>query len=74
MPYLTRFRQFKSQFLQASAEGIATRVFAQHNLIIFQPNQLGIHNFICEFVLQHAILVNARFMGKGIGTDNRLLG
>src|SRR5690554_7790847 len=36
-------------------------------------NRLGTHDLVGLAVLEHPILVNARFVGKGVGADNGLV-
>ncbi len=58
---------------QAGAQRMATRMFAQHQLGLIDAHIFGAHDLIRGLVLQHAILMNARFMRKRIRTDNRLV-
>mmetsp|Transcript_24047 Transcript_24047/g.43480 ORF Transcript_24047/g.43480 Transcript_24047/m.43480 type:complete len:389 (-) Transcript_24047:364-1530(-) len=39
-----------------------------------ETNALGGHDFIRALVFNHAVLVNARFVLKGVGSDNGLVG
>jgi hypothetical protein len=49
-------------------------MFAQHQLARVQPDGGGVHDLVGAFVLQHAVLVDARLVGKGIGPDDGLVG
>jgi len=42
--------------------------------VLGQADGLGVHNLVGGFVLQHAVLVDATLMGKGVGTDDSLVG
>ena len=53
---------------------MAARVFPQYQHIAIKTHRFGTHNFVGHAVFEHAVLVDARFMGKGIAADNRLVG
>ena len=66
--------KFDAQFLHAGLEGVASGMFAQHHAIGRPANVLGAHDFVGFTMLEHAVLVDAGLMSKGIGADNRLIG
>ena len=49
-------------------------MFSQNKIALGQTYVGGIHDLIGRSFLEHSILVYPRLMGKGIGTDNRLVG
>ena len=60
--------------MQTLFESIAAAELAQHDLVGGPTHVLGAHDFIGITRLEHAILVNARGVGKGVGPDHRLVG
>ena len=62
------------QLLKACADGTATTELAQADAVIGQADGSGINDFVGEAVLQHTVLVDAGFMGKGIGTHDGFVG
>ena len=67
------FIERMSHLGQAGAQGMAAGMFAQHQLGLVDAHILRAHDLIGGLVLQHPILVDAGFMRKGIGADNRLV-
>ena len=63
-----------AELLEAGAEGTAAGELAQGDAVVAQADGAGINDLVGETVLEHAILVNARFVGKGIGPHDRLIG
>ncbi len=49
-------------------------MFAQHKRALVQSDRRGIHDLVGALVFQHAILVDARFMGKGVRPYDGLVG
>ena len=49
-------------------------MFAQHQGALVETNRRRIHDLIGALIFQHPILMDAGFMGKGIGADNRFVG
>mmetsp|Transcript_3102 Transcript_3102/g.5009 ORF Transcript_3102/g.5009 Transcript_3102/m.5009 type:complete len:323 (-) Transcript_3102:442-1410(-) len=50
-------------------------MLAQNDAIVaVQANGAGINNLICQLVLEHAVLVDARLVCKRVGTHNGLVG
>ena len=49
-------------------------MLAKHQVGRALPDAFGRHDLVGAGVLQHAVLVDAAFMGKGIGADDRLVG
>src|SRR5699024_4814188 len=43
-------------------------------IITGQPNRFRRHDFICHWVIQHSMLVDACFVGKSILANNRFIG
>lgn len=44
-------------YLETRAESVSARVLAEHERsVLVQAHQLSVHDFICLFVLQHAVL------------------
>ena len=54
--------------------GMPPRVLAQDELALRHTNGFRPHDLVGLFVLEHPVLVNPRFVGKGIGADNRFVG
>ena len=48
-------------------------VFAHDHFIGVKPNGFGFHDLIGHGVFENPVLVNARFVGKGIGPHNRFV-
>jgi hypothetical protein len=48
-------------------------MLAQNQLVLRPADILRPHDFVGFAVLQHAVLMNPGFVGKGIGTDHRLV-
>ena len=73
---IERFFRFQldAQFRQAGAEGVAAGMLAQHHLVGAPAHILGAHDFVGFAVLEHAVLMDAGFVGKGIGADDGLVG
>ena len=67
-------RETVPQLLQAVAQGVAPGPGREHDLGFVQAHVLGNHDFKGSALLQHAILVNPRAVGKGIGADHGLVG
>jgi hypothetical protein len=61
------------ELLQARAEGVAAGVLAHHQLVGRPAHVFGPHDLVGFAVLEHAILVDARLVGEGIGTDDGLV-
>ena len=52
---------------------MTTRMFAQHKFRLIHADIFGSHDFIGCLMLQHAVLMNARFMRERIRADNRFV-
>ena len=63
-----------AELFQAGANSAAAAELAQGDPVVGEPDGAGINDFIGEPVFEHAVLMDARFMGKGIGTHNGLVG
>ncbi len=48
-------------------------MLAEHQLISVEPDRFGSHDFVGFLVHQHTMLMNAGFVSKGIGPDDRLV-
>ncbi len=62
-----------TKLLAAQTESVTPGVLSQHQLRIWHPNRLWCHDFIRQPVLEHAVLMNASFMGKRIPPNDRLV-
>jgi len=60
--------------LQALLEGVAPAELAQHDFVGAPAHVFGAHDFIGVARFEHAVLVDARGVRKGIGTHHRLVG
>ena len=49
-------------------------VLTQHQAGLGCADHFGAHNFVGLLVLEHAVLVDAGFVGEGIGADNGFVG
>ena len=43
-------------------------------MVFAQADALGRHDLVGGGILQHAVLVDAAFMGEGVAADDRLVG
>ena len=66
--------QFVAKFLNLLGKGMAAGMLAQHQCRFGQTNRFRGHDLVGLGVLQHAVLMDAAFMCKGIRPDNRLVG
>ncbi len=64
----------EAQFVQAGLEGMPAGMFAQHQAGLGHAHRFGAHDLIGLVVLEHAVLVDAGFMGKGIGAHDGFIG
>ena len=62
-----------AEFLQPLLEGIAPAELPQHDLVVAPAHVLGTHDFIGVACLEHAVLVDAAGVGKGVGADHGLV-
>src|SRR5579863_6536165 len=63
-----------AQLFAAQAECVPPRMFAEHEFGIRHSDRLRSHDFVGQRILEHAVLMNAGFMGKGVAADNCLVG
>ena len=63
-----------AQLLQSSANGTAAAQLAEGDAVVGQAHRLGVDDFVGEPILENAVLVDAGFMGEGIGTNDGLVG
>ena len=66
--------QLDAQLLQALLEGVAARQLAQHDLVGGPAHVLGTHDLVGVARLQHAVLVDAAGVRKGVGANDGLVG
>ena len=67
------FVQPEAQRTQARFDGGAATVAAQHHLRVFPAHIFRAHDLVGAAMAQHAVLVDARFVGEGVGTDDGLV-
>ena len=60
-------RQLVAHLFIAFGKGMPAGVFSQHNLVRGQAHRLRRDDLVGDGVLQHAILVDAGLVGKGVG-------
>ena len=63
-----------TEFLKALLEGVSPTQLAQHDLVGGPAHVFGAHDFVGVACLQHAILVNARRVGKRVGAHDGFVG
>ena len=66
--------QIEAQLLQFGLEGMAAGMLAHHQGRAAEADGFRSHDLVGAGMLQHAVLMDARFMGEGIGADDRLVG
>ena len=59
---------------QARLEGVAPRVLAENELVLRSADVLGTHDLVGFPVFEDAVLVNPRFVRKGVGANDCLVG
>ena len=59
--------------LQPLIEGVASGMFSHDQPVAGNADGFRRHDLIGQFVLEHAVLVNAGFMRKGIVADDGLV-
>ena len=59
--------------LDLVAEGVPPAVLAEHQVGLAEPHRFRPHDFIGGVVHEHAVLVDAGFVGEGVLADNRLV-
>eukprot|EP01137_Pigoraptor_chileana_P015167 Opistho-2@70777 len=62
-----------SEFNEARTEGVASRMLPEDEVAL-QSHCFRSDDFVCLLMLEHAVLVNARFVRKCIGSHNGLVG
>ncbi len=65
--------QCDAQLLQARTERGATGVLAHDHLVGVPAHRLGGHDLVGLAMLEHAVLVDTRLVGEGIGADDGLV-
>ena len=66
--------QIHTVHVQTMFQGSPSATGRQQDAIIIDTHILRVHNLIGMYILQHTILMDATGMGKGITTDNGLVG
>ena len=56
----------EAQSLEAVIQGVAAGMLAQHDIALVDTHRLRGHDLIGAGVLQHAVLVDAGFVGEGV--------
>ena len=59
-----------AQLSQARPEGVPAGVFSQHQTAAVGADIFGTHDLVGQVILQHAILVDAGFVGKSIRAND----
>ena len=59
--------------LGAGGERVAPAMLAEDDPVRGKPDIFRFHDLVGFPILQHAVLVDARFVGEGIGADDRLV-
>ena len=62
-----------AQVAAPRVEAAHAGVLAEHQSRARRAHRLGAHDFVGQFVLEHAVLVNAGFMRERVGPDNGLV-
>ena len=65
--------QGKAQLGHPVAEGVAAGVLAQDQVGAGNADVLGPHDLVGRPFLEHAVLVDARFVGERVAADDRLV-
>jgi len=65
--------ELNTQLLQPGTKGTAPRMLAHHHAILGPAHILGPHDLVGLTTLEHAILMDAGFMGKGVSPHHRLV-
>src|SRR6266702_5188691 len=58
----------------APFQRVSARVLAQHQARARDPHLFGADDLVREAVLQHAVLVDPRFVSEGVAADHGLVG
>ena len=72
---LIQFAAFElvSQLLAAQSQRVTAGVLAQHQPRIWHAHRLRRHDFVCQRIFKHAILVNSSLVRKRIAADDSLV-
>ena len=63
-----------AQRAQALFESMAAGVFAENQRVPLDADAFRAHDFIGQGIVQHAVLMDAGFVGEGVVADDRLVG
>ena len=63
-----------AQLLEPGPEGAAAAQLAKGDAVVGQTDRAGINDFVGEAVFEHAVLVDATLVSKGVGAHDRLIG
>ena len=66
-------RQIDAELVQAGLERVAPRELAEREAVVAPADRFGAHDLVGFAVFQHAILMNAGFVRKSVGADDRLV-
>src|SRR5258707_15790309 len=61
-----RVARLVSKIPQAQAQRVAPGMFAEHERASRNANGLRRNNFVRQWILDNAVLMDARFVGKGV--------
>src|ERR1019366_3150005 len=64
----------KAQFVETMHEGVASGVLAQDDAVADHAYRFRGHDLIAERIAEDTVLVNAGLMGKGVASDDGLVG
>ena len=67
------FVKSKAQAIQMVYKGMMARVFTKNNMGLTSPYGFWRHDFIGFRIAHHTMLVDTRFMGKGVRPNNSLV-
>ena len=62
-----------AELLAAVGEAVPARVPAEHHPRADQADRLRRHDLVRRALLEHAVHVDARLVGEGVGADDRLV-
>src|SRR5262249_47489702 len=68
-----RIIELEAQLLHTIPEGVTAAVLAQNQMAARQPDILGPENLVSGMVLEHPVLMDARFMSERILANDRFV-
>jgi len=63
-----------AESFETVGQSVTAGVFAEDELGVARANGFGSHDLVGEGIGHHAVLVDARLMGEGVGSDDGLIG